>query len=82
MNLAWSEKGMDDINIDKIHFLKANWCDITVLESEGKYALIDTGFKGSFYTIDSFLKSQGVNKLEFIFLSHFHWTMGTPGAKL
>jgi beta-lactamase superfamily II metal-dependent hydrolase len=72
MNLAWSEKGMDDINIDKIHFLKANWCDITVLESEGKYALIDTGFKGSFYTIDSFLKSQGVNKLEFIFLSHFH----------
>lgn len=63
---------MDEMNIDKIHFLKANWCDITVLESEGKYALIDTGFKGSFYTIDSFLKSHGVNKLEFIFLTHFH----------
>jgi hypothetical protein len=63
---------MNDVHIDKIHFLKANWCDITVLESEGKYALIDTGFKGSFHNIDRFLKSYGVNKLEFIFLSHFH----------
>lgn len=63
---------MNDINIDKVHFLRANWCDITVLESEGKYALIDTGFKGSFYTIENFLKSQGVDKLEFVFLSHFH----------
>jgi len=51
---------MDYANTDKIHFLQANWCDITVLESEGKYALIDTGFKGSFYNIDSFLKSRGV----------------------
>ena len=63
---------MDEINQDKIHFLKANWCDITVLESEGKYALIDTGFKGNFHRIDSFLKSRGVNRLEFLFLSHFH----------
>ena len=63
---------MSVANPDKIHFLKANWCDSTVLESEGKYALIDTGFKGSFHRIDSFLKSHGVNKLEFVFLSHFH----------
>jgi len=68
----WGEESMDEINIDKIHFLKASWCDITVIESKGKYALIDTGFKESFHVIDSFLKLHGVNKLEFIFLSHFH----------
>ena len=63
---------MSKMSNDKIHFLRASWCDMTVMESEGKYALIDTGHIKCADSIVDFLKSRGVERLEFLFLSHFH----------
>lgn len=56
----------------KLHFLKIVWGDVTVLESDGEFALIDTGYDTTFESIREYLDSLGVKKLSFILLSHFH----------
>ncbi len=59
--------------MNRIHFIRACWSDIILLESQGKYALIDTGFSDAFSSrIDPYLKQLGVEKLEFILITHFH----------
>ncbi len=56
----------------KIHFLKTIWSDIILLEQEGLYAMVDTGFEEQFPQIREYLDSLGVQRLEFILLTHFH----------
>lgn len=56
----------------KIHFLKTRWSDMIVLESNGKFALIDTGFDEQYEQLSKYLKGLGANKIDFILLTHFH----------
>lgn len=58
--------------MNKIHFLRGYWSDCILLESDGKFALIDTGYERDFERILSYLKSAGVQRLEFILITHFH----------
>ncbi|WFA76040.1 MBL fold metallo-hydrolase [Streptococcus suis] len=66
---------------DKIHFLKRfnEASDMILIESNGKYGLVDAGYQTQStadYAIN-YLKSLGVEKLEFVLLTHYdedHWT--------
>ena len=67
---------------DKIHFINirrsnsddplSGQGDAILLESKGKYAMIDTGLNGGKEVVYNYLKSQGVNELEFLVLTHNH----------
>lgn len=56
----------------KLHFLKTMWSDIIILEHEGKYALVDTGFDEQYEQLKSYLAMLGAGEIEFILLTHFH----------
>ena len=56
----------------KIHFLNTIWSDAIVLESNGKYCMVDTGSSFYYPMVEKHLKDLGVEKLEFIILTHFH----------
>lgn len=57
----------------KIYFLPTVWSDMAVMESGGKFAVIDTGDGPYHYKmINDFFENHGIRKLEFILLSHFH----------
>lgn len=56
----------------KLHFLKTMWSDIIILEHEGKFALVDTGFDEQYEQLAAYLLNLGVKEIEFILLTHFH----------
>ena len=56
----------------KIHFLKVVWGDAILLEHNGEYAMIDTGYDKTFPYIKEYLDKLGVKELSFILLTHFH----------
>lgn len=58
---------------NKIHFIKTSpSSDCILLESNGKYALIDTGRKRDYSAIKNYLDELNVTKLEFLLLTHNH----------
>ena len=57
---------------DKIYFLNTGTSDAIVLQSNGEYAMIDTGDVSSRDYVTSFLKKHNIEKLNFIIISHFH----------
>ena len=56
----------------ELHFLKIRWGDVIILKSGNKIAMIDTGHEEIFPQIQAYLHALGVQKIEFILLSHFH----------
>ncbi len=57
----------------KIYFLPTVWSDMTVIESGGKYAAVDTGDGPYHYEmITDLFERFGIRRLEFILLTHFH----------
>ena len=58
--------------MNRIHFLRACWSDIILVESGGRFALIDTGFAEAFELISAYLERLGVQRLEWILITHFH----------
>lgn len=56
----------------KLHFLKTRWSDMIVLESNGRFALVDTGVEEQFEQLSTYLDKIGATKLDFILLTHFH----------
>ena len=59
---------------DKIHFIKVCTTsgDAILLESNGHYALIDTGCSNTKADVYNYLKDLGVTKLDFILITHNH----------
>ena len=51
---------------------KSTTMDATILESQGKYALIDTFREGYCTDLVGNLLSKGITELEFIIITHFH----------
>ncbi len=58
--------------MDQIHFLRAYWSDIILVESNGRYAMIDTGYDRDAERIIQYLDTIGVQRLECILITHFH----------
>ena len=58
--------------MNRIHFLKAIWSDIILLEQDQSYAMIDTGYESQKEEIILYLKERNIKKLDFIFITHFH----------
>ncbi len=58
--------------MNQIHFLRAYWSDIILVESNGLYAMIDTGYDRDAERIITYLEEIGVRRLEFILITHFH----------
>ncbi len=56
---------------NKIHFVRVVG-DSILLESNGKYGLIDTGAENTFERMKDYLLKVGVKELEFMVLSHNH----------
>ena len=38
----------------KLHFLKSNWNDVIIIESNNNYILVDTGFEDKYNAINEF----------------------------
>ncbi|MCR4576861.1 MAG: GNAT family N-acetyltransferase [Clostridiales bacterium] len=58
--------------MNRIHFLRACWSDIILIESDGEFGLIDTGYDHDSERISAYLDSLGVKRLEWILITHFH----------
>lgn len=58
--------------MNRIHFLRAYWSDIILVESKGEYALIDTGYERDYERILAYLEEVGACRLSFILITHFH----------
>lgn len=56
----------------KIHFLKTMWSDMIILEQNGSFALVDTGFDEQYEQLSAYLDKLGVSTIDFILLTHFH----------
>ena len=56
----------------KIHFLNTIWSDAIILESNNKFAFIDTGSKFYYPMIEKHLNEFNISVIEFIVLTHFH----------
>ena len=71
IDLTVFEKG------DKVYFIDTytnedSPSDAILLESNGKFAMIDTGSQTSSIKVIDFLHDLGVKRLEFILITHFH----------
>ena len=58
--------------MNRIHFLRACWSDIILVESDGRFGLIDTGYAEDSGRISAYLDSLGIERLEWILITHFH----------
>ena len=59
--------------MEKLHFMNYIWSDCILVESEGKYALVDTGEVNHLNKTLAYLDYLGVKELEFVYISHFHY---------
>ena len=46
--------------MNRIHFLRACWSDIILVESNGQFGLIDTGYAEDSERISAYLDSLGI----------------------
>ena len=58
--------------MNRIHFLRACWSDIILVESDWKFGLIDTGYAEDSERISAYLDSLAIERLEWILITHFH----------
>ena len=56
----------------KIHFLNTIWSDSILIESQGHFALIDSGSDFYYPMIKSYLEELNIKHLDFLLLTHFH----------
>lgn len=57
---------------NRIHLIKQIWQDLILLESEGQFALIDTGHFDNIQEIKNYFAAIGVKSFEFVVITHFH----------
>ena len=56
----------------KVHFIDTGHSDSVLIENNGKFALIDAGDRDDDTTVKSYLTGQGVKRLEYLIITHFH----------
>lgn len=65
-------KGTEASNEAKLHFIDTGNSDAILVQSGGKYALIDGGDNDDGLTVLNYMKKQGVKELEYMFATHWH----------
>ncbi|MTO25047.1 MBL fold metallo-hydrolase [Turicibacter sanguinis] len=55
-----------------VHFIDTGHSDAVLIENNGQFALIDAGDRDDDATVKSYLKTQGVTRLEYLIITHFH----------
>lgn len=68
-------KSIEGSNVEgklKIHYIDVGQADAILIEQEGKYMLIDAGNNDDKEELLSYLKSNGVKKLEYVIGTHPH----------
>lgn len=60
------------INEGKIHFINTGNSDAILIENNGQFAMIDTGDTDDDAKVQSYLQQQGVKRLEYLVLTHYH----------
>lgn len=54
----------------EVHFIDVGQGDATLIKADDKYMLIDAGDNSKGTTVQSYLKKQGVDKLDYLILTH------------
>jgi len=70
-----ADKSIEGSNIEgklKVHYIDVGQADAILIEQEGKYMLIDGGNNDDKEKLLSYLKSNGVKKLEYVIGTHPH----------
>ena len=65
-----------------VYFLDVGQADCILLETQGRYMLIDAGSRDDFESIDAFLKEKGVERLDLVWFTHPHEDHIGSGAAL
>lgn len=59
-------------NVLTIHFIDVGEGDAILVQSQGEFALVDTGGLLSGYKLLEYLESQGINSIKYLILTHLH----------
>ena len=63
---------VQSIDEGKIHFINTGNSDAILIENNSQFALIDTGDTDDDDKLKSYLQQQGVKRLEYLVLTHYH----------
>ena len=58
--------------VGKIHFINTGNSDAILIENGGEFAMIDTGDTDDDATVGAYLRQQGVTRLSYLILTHYH----------
>ncbi|MCM1991983.1 MBL fold metallo-hydrolase [Oceanirhabdus seepicola] len=70
-----ADKSIEGANVEgklKVHYIDVGQADAILIEQEGKYMLIDAGNNDDKEILLSYLKSNGVKRLEYVIGTHPH----------
>ncbi len=56
----------------KVHFINTGNSDAILIENKGQFAMIDTGDTDDDVKMKSYLQKQGVKRLDYLVLTHYH----------
>ena len=63
---------VQSVDEGKIHFINTGNSDAILIENQGYFAMIDTGDTDDDVKVKSYLQKQGVKRLEYLVLTHYH----------
>ena len=66
------EEVVQSVDEGKIHFINTGNSDAILIENNSQFALIDTGDTDDDDKLKSYLQRQGVKRLEYLVLTHYH----------
>ena len=66
------EEVVQSVDEGKIHFINTGNSDAILIENQGYFAMIDTGDTDDDVKVKSYLQKQGVKRLEYLVLTHYH----------
>ena len=66
------EEVVQSVDEGKIHFINTGNSDAILIENQGSFAMIDAGDTDDDVKVKSYLQKQGVKRLEYLVLTHYH----------
>ena len=63
---------VQSVDEGKIHFINTGNSDAILIENQGSFAMIDAGDTDDDVKVKSYLQKQGVKRLEYLVLTHYH----------
>lgn len=63
---------VQSVDEGKVHFINTGNSDAILIENQGSFAMIDAGDTDDDAKVKSYLQKQGVKRLEYLILTHYH----------